>query len=554
MPTLSFAQSKKERKALVALQKADQQVISNLKNHIQYLSSLKTTAKTSDSGSEVKATQYIAEQFKLAGLHPKGTNGFIQSFSVDEGKKIEPSTYLKINEVLLDVNKQYFPLAFSAEKKVAGMPAMALRERGVPWFIDLKDLLEDSSPTQNNIEDFIKKETVKIASKGATALFVYNSGSVADGLVFNSKDESPQLSIPVIYITSEGYKKYFNDHSSMLDIELNVAFKENNITGKNVAGSIDNGAPSTIVIGAYYNHEDGTAKEKTTDGDADNNSSGIATLIELARMLSVSKAKNNNYLFIAFGGNDKGLTASNYWLSNTTTSGPINYMFNFDLTGFNNKKTVLLQGYNSSMVWREVLTSIQDKKLQVSIDSITAVTDLPASFIRKEIPVLSFFSASPGNYLKEPVAGDKMNSANELEIAKLADRLVEATNLKGKVAFSPITQQPAPAIKTAETNLSQSGISNIHSVAGLSPKTTVSLGIIPDRTNSDKGFKIIGVSPKKIASKLGLQPGDILTYLGVYKISDFKSYLQALTNFKPGDKTTLQIKRGKDDKEFALEF
>ncbi|HEX8462354.1 MAG TPA: PDZ domain-containing protein, partial [Segetibacter sp.] len=85
-------------------------------------------------------------------------------------------------------------------------------------------------------------------------------------------------------------------------------------------------------------------------------------------------------------------------------------------------------------------------------------------------------------------------------------------------------------------------------------KNSVSLGVIPDKLNDGEGLKIIGVSPKKIAEKLGLQKGDMLTNLGNYKITDIQTYMTALAGFKPGDKTILKIKRGKEDKEFAVEF
>lgn len=550
IPTLLFSQSRKERKALEAQQKADQQVIANLKNHIQNLSGNKSTG-LSNQTSEI---EYISNQFKLLGLQPKGNNGYIQAFTVDDGKRIEPATYLKVNDKLLEVNKEYFPLPYSAEKKIKGSPAMALRERGVPWFTDVKDWIDDESK-KRYIDDAIKKETVKVAAKGATALFLYNSGSTADGVVFNKKDKSAALPVPVIYITPDGYKKYFSDPAQALDIELNVAFKQNNIAGSNVIGYIDNAATTAIVIAAHYSRASDTAGNEETDKtaaqDAGDNSSGTAMLIELARMLLASKAKNNNYLFIALGGSDKGLAAVSYWLDNTTVTAPVNYMINLDMAGsYSDGKKLVVQGSNSSPIWSAVFTSIPDKKLDVIIDSM--ITDPYASFYRKGIPVLSFSAATRTDYINKPGEETKINYAVELQIAKFITRLIEATDSKGKVNFAKTDQQSAPAGKApaqVETKL-DTAPETIFAAS----KTTVSLGVIPDKTNNQEGLRISGVAPKKLASKLGLQPGDVLTNLGSYKISDFKSYVQALANFKTGDKTTLRIKRGKDDKEFAVEF
>ncbi|GEO11465.1 M28 family peptidase [Segetibacter aerophilus] len=556
IPTVLFSQSRKERKALEAQQKLDQVVINNLKSHVQNL-----TGSKASTSFEANATEYISSQFKSLGLLPKGTNGFIQSFKIDNGKIIDPSTYLKINDKVLELNKDYFPLSFSAEKKVKGTPAMALRERGVPWFVDIKDLFEDGAKLQgSNMEEAIKKEFVRAASKGATALFIYNSGSASDSIIYNSKDKSAPSPIPVFYITAEGHKKYFSDHSQVLDVDGNVAFKESNFSGSNLVGYLNNGASSTIVLGAHYApsaREAGKGEEATkpSTAGADDNASGVATLIELARMLSASKAKNNNYVFVAFGGADRGTIASNYWLENAAISTPVNYMLNLDMVGsYSDGKALLVQGYSTSPLWKEVFASLPNKKLQVNIDSVSSVSAAASSFYKKDIPELYFSSANHQNYTTAVNDESKINYSGTLQIAKFITSLVEAMDSRGKVGFAKTSNQSAPAAKVAEpTAVAKPASANENQGSAIS-RSTVSLGVIADKTNSEEGLKISGVTPKKLASKLGLQSGDVLTDLGSYKISDMKTYMQALSNFKAGDKTTLRIKRGKDDKEFAVEF
>lgn len=154
-PTILFSQSKKERRAIESRQKADLVVINNLKNHIQNLIG---NSQANNAGFEVKAVEYLSSQFKAIGLQPKGSDGYVQPYNIDDGKKIDASTFLKVNDKLLELNKEFFPLAYSAEKKVKGTPAMALRERGVPWFFDLKDCLEDGSNLPSvGINELIKK-------------------------------------------------------------------------------------------------------------------------------------------------------------------------------------------------------------------------------------------------------------------------------------------------------------------------------------------------------------------------------------------------------------
>lgn len=538
-PTFLLAQSKKQKKAIAEQQKADQVIINNLKAHVQYLADDKLEGRSTGSAGEAMAMQYISNQFKVIGLQPKGTNSYIQEFIIEEGKQIEPSTFLNLNGTRLMLKRDFIPLAFSATKPVKGMPAMALRERGVPWFFDVKELLDANAGNATyNISDALKKEAARSATKGATALFIYNSSSTNDNIRFENKDTSHPSSIPVIYILPDGYKKYFVDHSQLLDIELNVALREKNRSGHNVVGYIDNNGSSTVVVGAHYDHlgwgEDGNAADtgKILHNGADDNASGTSLLIELARMLASSKAKGNNYLFIAFSGEEIGALGSKYWLDKPTITTPLNYMINLDMVGrYDASKKLNVSGYGSSPLWSQYINGANDKTLEIKIDSTAGTVGDQLSFYRKDIPVIFFNTGYSSDYHKATDKADKINYDGELRIAKYISRLIESTDGKGKIAFS---KAPEPSQVLA--------------------KTTVSLGIIPDNFLTKEGLKINGVSSKKIAEKIGLQSGDILTQLGSYTINDMNSYIFALSNFKAGDKTTLKIKRGKEDREFAVEF
>ncbi|HSU49762.1 MAG TPA: M28 family peptidase [Segetibacter sp.] len=453
-PTFLLAQSRKERKALEAQQRADLVVINNLKSHVQNLSNTEATR----SGVE----EYVSGQFKAIGLKPTSDNGFIQAYSVDDGKKIAPSTYLKVNNKPLELNKEYFPLEYSAEKKVTGMPAMALRERGLPWFVDLKELTDDNSKNQGvPLQQIIRKETARAAMKGATALLVYNSGKAADSVAFNGKDKlaATVAAIPVMYITQEGHKKYFNDHSDMLDIDLNVSFEQGKVKGSNIIGYSDNSATSTIVIGTHYNAFNGpglkseNATKEASAVSADNKN-GIAILIELARLLAASKAKSNNYLFIAFEGPEKSPVAENYWFENSTVKNNINYMISLDMPGgYNDNKKLVVKGAGSLPVWKNVLLSIpSDKKIDLTIDSSSVTADPYAVFSKKGIPQLLFTTSSLSSPSGVSEGDAPINYAGELQIAKIISRLVEVADGKGKLVLNRTLQQAFAYNNRQQTN------------------------------------------------------------------------------------------------------
>lgn len=539
-PLFTEAQSKKQKRALEVQRKADEVIINNLKAHIQFLADDRLEGRRAGSKGEELAMRYISAQFKQIGLQPKGSQEYAQPFDVDEGKKIESSTYLKLNGNLLELQKEFIPLAFSANKKVKGSAAMALRESGEPWFVDVKEWLETNRDNPHyNINEALQQEAVKLGDKGASAVFVFNSGNLVDNISFIKNDQAPSVKIPVVFLNKEGEKKYLQDKFATLDIETNVTIKENKRRANNVVGYLDNGATNTIIVGAHYDHlgygEDANALDtgKVIHNGADDNASGTAALIELAKMLVASKSKSNNYLFICFSAEELGLRGSKYWIENATINTPTNYMVNMDMVGrYSADRKLTIGGFGTSPVWSTVLTAAADKNIEVKFDTTGGGPSDHASFYRKDIPVLFFFTGSHSDYHKATDDHDKINYDGELQIIKYAQRIIESTDAKGKLAFT----------KTKEPQM------------GSSSQFSVSLGVIPDYAYSGSGLRIDGVSPKRLAEKIGLQAGDILMQLGDYKISEINSYMQALGKFKKGDKTVLRFKRGTSEKDATVEF
>ncbi len=519
--------------------RSDARLLNNLKEHVQFLADDKLEGRQTGTKGEELAMEYIANQYRQIGLEPKGTNGYIQQFEINEGKQIASGSYFRINGSDLTLNTEYFPLAFSAATNVKGSAAVSLREANSPWFVDVKGWLDENKTNPHfDINENIIKEAARAASKKATMLLLYNSSNDVDNIQFNKNDKSAAASIPVIYVTSAGTKKYLTDKSSALDVEVSIGMSNKTRTARNVVAYLDNGAANTVILGAHYDHLGfGSDKNALDTGHiihngADDNASGTAALIELARMLKRGEVKNNNYLFISFSGEELGLLGSKYWLENPTVTINPNYMINMDMVGrYDGERKLTVGGFGTSPVWSEVVTTA-NPGLIVKLDSSGSGPSDHASFYRKDIPVLFFFTGSHSDYHKATDDADKINYEGQKEITKYIYNIIRATDNKGKLSF----------LKTREPNM------------GGSTRFTVSLGVIPDYGYSGTGVRIDGVSPGKLAEKIGLKGGDILLQLGEYKFVDVTSYMQALSKFKKGDKTVLRIKRGTEEKSFDIEF
>src|SRR5689334_12747482 len=172
------------------LKKADKAVVASLKSDISYLADDKLEGRRAGTNGEKLAREYISDQFQKAGLQPKGdNNGWYQSFEINDGKQVNASTLFLINSHDLKLNDDFFPFAFSPNASLEAAVSLALAENGVPWFMDLKEMLEENKENPHfDLEEAIKEKAKKASSKGATALIVYNSSAIKDELSFKPKD------------------------------------------------------------------------------------------------------------------------------------------------------------------------------------------------------------------------------------------------------------------------------------------------------------------------------------------------------------------------------
>lgn len=451
LPFISYSQSK--RKKRLAEEKADAELVTRLRSHVQYLSSDHLEGRRTGTAGEMLALQYLAEQYRQIGLEPAGTAGYVQEFEINEGKQVDAATGLKIEEKPLQLTTDYFPLAFSATRHVKGAAAMALNEPGQPWFLDLKDLLEENRGNLHfDVEAAIKKAIATVAAKSATALIVYNTSAIADHIQFNKYDTTTAVKIPVLYITQEGLKKYFSDRSATFAIDLDIRFSMRSRKARNLVGRINNHAATTVILGAHYDHlgygEDRNALDTghVIHNGADDNASGSAALLELARMLKAKPPANNNYLIIHFSGEELGLYGSKYWLEHSAGNIIPNYMINMDMVGrYDTAHKLIVGGYGTSPAWGDIWKATATKLL-VQFDSTGSGPSDHASFYRKNIPVQFFFTGSHSDYHKASDDWNKVNYDGQKEIVKLVYELIMLADTRGRLTF---TQTAEPSSKVA---------------------------------------------------------------------------------------------------------
>ncbi len=305
-------------------------------------------------------------------------------------------------------------------------------------------------------------------------------------------------------------------------------------TAYNVVGYIDNKAPNTVVIGAHYDHLglgnqgsslDANPQNKIHNG-ADDNASGVAGVLELARYFQTNKVKEStNFLFICFSGEELGLYGSKFFTEQPTIPlDKITYMINMDMVGRLDPatKSLAVSGTGTSPVWEPLLKSLSSDHLKIKTDSAGVGPSDHTSFYLKNIPVLHFFTGSHSDYHKPSDDVEKINVDGEKEILDLIIQLTEKLNGQPKLAFLTTKNKSMSSARSFK----------------------VTMGVMPSYTSNEEGLKVDGVSEGKPAQKAGILTGDVIVQIGDYTIKDIQAYMDSLTKFEKGQTVPVKVKRG----------
>lgn len=344
-----------------------------------------------------------------------------------------------------------------------------------------------------------------------------------------------------IGLTPKGTDGYFQTFSRKqeADPHSTAPTDTGRVVGRNVAGFIDNGAQNTTIIGAHYDHLGYGAHGSLSSGEpaihngADDNASGVAVMLQVAEKLK-SGPKSNNYLFIAFSGEERGLWGSNFFTKEPTIKlENVNYMINMDMVGrLNAENSLAISGTGTSPVWKKSLEDLNAGQFKLVLSESGVGPSDHTSFYLKDIPVLHFFTGQHDDYHKPSDDTEKVNFEGMEKIGKYIFALIADLDDDGKLAFT----------KTKEED------------QGQKVSFSVTLGVVPDYLFDGEGMRISGVKEGRAASNAGLAEGDIVIKMGKINVTNMQSYMEGLAAFKKGDKTTVIVKRGEKTLKKKVQF
>ena len=534
-----------------------------------------------------QAADYIAAQFQRLGLKPAGEDGtFFQKFEITTGAEAGANNALQFAGRDLKIGDEFVPIAFSSSAAFEGPVVFAgfgitAADQKYDDYADIDATGKIVVVFQQDVQDIDPKspfaatdfaphlsfvnKAINARLHGAKAIiFIAAPSRPDDSMISTRRQSESDLGIaaaqakrtPVIEAFAARGKdlaavqaaiEQSRRPQSFALPELRARVAADVIrtrkTVRNVVAALPGADPALkeqwVAVGAHYDHlglGDRNSLAPSQIGQvhhgADDNASGTAGVLELARMAANAKPGwKRSVLFMAFAGEEVGLLGSSWFVNHPTVPlAGIDGMINMDMIGRMKDDRLFVGGVGTSPGLKPALEAL-DKKVGLSLEFTNSgygASD-QTSFNAKKIPVLFFFSGLHTDYHKPSDTADKINAPGAIKALSLI--------------YGAIDRLASDPAKLAYVEVQESKQSGREGGNGYGPY----FGSVPDFRDDLKGVLFSDVQNGSPAAKAGLKAGDLLTNFDGKSIVTLSDYAYALRTKRPGDIVPVTVKRdGRD--------
>ncbi len=334
------------------------------------------------------------------------------------------------------------------------------------------------------------------------------------------------------------------DDAFLQSWELPASEPRPGVSLQNVIGILPGNDPrragESLVIGAHYDHlghgESGARAEdrgKLHPG-ADDNASGVAVMLELARVLA-GQPRPRSIVFVAFTGEETGRLGSRHYLQQATAGGypaeKMIAMLNLDTVGRLGEQPLTVLGTGTAAEWVHILrgaayvTGVPVRDVADDIGSSDQT-----SFIAAGVPAVQFFSGAHADFHRP---GDTQEHIDATGLVKVAEVLKETLDY--------LAQRPRPLSATP------GGAQQADAAAERQTARRVSLGTLPDYAWNGAGVRLEGVGAGTPAARAGLRAGDVILELNQSPVNNMRDYAHVLKQLEPGNELVIRYQRNGSD-------
>jgi hypothetical protein len=535
----------------------------------------------------VRAADLIEQRYRSLGLQPAGTKGFFQPFTVITGAELKGVNRLDVDDgakkTELKLNQDFVPFSFSSSGEITGPLVFAgfgvtAAEFGYDDYaqLDVKNKIvvilryeplgfSSKNPHGGLTEhaELITK-AINARNRGARAVILVN-GKLGDGEAdsltrFGSVNGPENAGIMIVQAKNDAVNEWFTAAGKTLTgvqnqinsstspssfafpenmrISLAVNVQSTRATVNNVLAYLPGKTDEYVIIGAHYDHlgygnVDSLAPSQIGQihPGADDNASGTAGVLELARLLAPMKGKlRRGILFCSFAGEELGLLGSAQWAKEPTLAlDKAVAMINMDMIGRIKDEKVFVGGVGTGATFKSLLEEEKGKspfKFEYSEGGYGASDH--TSFVTKKIPVLFFFSGLHSDYHKPSDTWEKIDAPDAAKLLDFVDDIsLKLDSAPERTAFVTVVEDH------------QAGQVSGGGGSGYGPY----FGSIPDFGQEENGVKFSDVRPGSPAAKAGFKAGDILVQFGNAPIHNLYDFTDALRGSKVGDVVDVKVMR-----------
>jgi hypothetical protein len=309
---------------------------------------------------------------------------------------------------------------------------------------------------------------------------------------------------------------------------------------RNVIGVIPGSEPSLVdqpvIIGAHYDHL-GCGWPDVREGNqgsihpgANDNASGVAVLLELARVLQDELQPDRPLVFAAFSGEEAGRLGSGFFVENYQDHPPSRAigMLNLDTVGHLGDGPLLVLGAGSAREWPHILRGagyVTGVRIEMVAEELDASDQV--SFLEAGVPAVQLFSGPHPTCHQPTDTAERLDAAGLVKVASVAREVIEYLAQRRE----PLTGAPGKG----------------HPAAAESPpaeqQRRVSLGTVPDFAYQGEGYRLSGVTPGSPAAEAGLKEGDVIISLAGEQVQGLQDVAGILRKLEPGESVSITYRR-----------
>jgi aminopeptidase YwaD len=560
-------------------------------NDIKTLSAPEMEGRGAGTKGLARAADLIVKRYKELKISPSGTHGYLQPFTLITGAKLKSDNrFVVINgdrKKDLKTNHDFVPFSFSSSGQVEGSVVFAgygvtAEEYQYDDYanVDVKDKIvvvlryEPTAFAAKSGEQGLTHHSQMITkainarNHGARAIVLVN-GKLGDGeedllTRFGSVSGPENIGIMFVQVkndVAEGWLeaaakslKEAQDQINAstkpaslalpgsLHLSMKVDIETTRATVNNILAYLPGQTDEYVIVGAHYDHLgrgnfDSLAPSQVGQihPGADDNASGTAGVLELARLLAPQRGQlKRGVLFMDFAGEELGLLGSGEWVKEPTR--PLEKavaMINMDMIGRIKDDKVYIGGVGTGSTFKPLLEQVEKEQAQkgpafkIEYSASGYSSSDHTSFVTKKIPVLFFFSGLHSDYHKPSDTWVKINAPSA---ARLLDLIANVT-----VRLANANAEETPKFQTVVEQKPPGGGGG----AGYGPY----FGSIPDFGEIPNGVRFADVKPGSPAAKAGLKAGDILIQFGDKPIKNLYDFTDALRRSKIGDVVEVKVLR-----------